>query len=60
MASDVNKVSVIRCVSFEQGRIGWKKLWQVKVPSKVRAFAMKVANNGLPTRVNKKYCHLEQ
>ena len=37
----------------EQGRAGWKKLWQVKVPSKVSVFAMKIVNNGLPTRVNK-------
>ena len=44
----------------EQGRAGWKKLWQVKVPSKVSVFAMKIVSNGLPTRVNKKYRHLEQ
>jgi hypothetical protein len=30
------------------------------VPSKVSVFAIKAANNGLPTRVNKKYRHLEQ
>jgi hypothetical protein len=44
----------------EQGRAGWKKLWQVAVPSKVSVFAMKIVNNRLPTRVNKKYRHLEQ
>lgn len=45
-----------------QGRAGWKKLWQAKVPSKVSFFffAMKIVNNGLPTRVNKKYRHLKQ
>jgi hypothetical protein len=46
--------------SSDQGRAGWKKLWQVRVPSKVSVFAMKAANNGLPTRVNKKYRHLDQ
>ena len=30
------------------------------MPSKVSIFAMKVVNNGLPTRVNKKYRHLKQ
>jgi hypothetical protein len=39
----------------EQGRAAWKKLWQVQVPSKVTVFTMKAANNGLPTRANKKY-----
>jgi hypothetical protein len=46
--------------SSQQGQAGWEKLWQVRVPSKVSIFDMKVANNGLPTRVNKKYRHLEQ
>jgi hypothetical protein len=31
-----------------------------EVPSKVSVFAWKIVNNGLPTRVNKKYRHLEQ
>jgi hypothetical protein len=43
----------------KQGRAAWKKLWQVQVPSKVSVFTMKAANNGLPTRVNKKYRHIE-
>jgi hypothetical protein len=44
----------------EQGRVAWKKVWSVKVPSKVNVFIWKIVNNGLPTRVNKKYRHLEQ
>lgn len=44
----------------DRGRAGWMKVWQVHVPSKVSVFTMKAVNNGLPTRVNKKYRHLVQ
>ena len=46
--------------SSEQGRAVWKKVWSVKVPSKVNVFIWKIVNNGLPTLVNKKHRHLEQ
>ena len=37
----------------------WKKLWNSFVPSKVKVFAWKLANNGLPTKANKYYRHLD-
>lgn len=37
----------------------WKKIWSALIPSKVRVFAWKVVNNGLPTRANKFHRHLE-
>lgn len=38
----------------------WKKLWAVEVSAKVRVHAWKVVNNGLPTRANKCYRHLDE
>jgi hypothetical protein len=31
------------------GRQVWKTLWSAHVPEKVKVFAWKVANNGIPT-----------
>ena len=42
------------------GRKVWKDLWYIKVPEKVKVFAWKVANNGIPTQANKCYRHLVQ
>jgi hypothetical protein len=44
----------------EGERAIWKKIWSVSVPSKVKVFTWKVVRNGLPTRLNKKYRHLEE
>jgi hypothetical protein len=41
-------------------RTVWKSIWRANIPSKVKVFAWKVVRNGLPTRLNKKYRHLEQ
>lgn len=38
----------------------WKKLWKLEVPLKVRVFGWKVIKNGLPTRGNRCYRHLDQ
>jgi len=35
-------------------------LWSAQVPEKVKVFAWKVANNGIPTQANKCYRHLSQ
>jgi hypothetical protein len=43
----------------EGERAIWKKIRRAEVPSKVRVFAWKVVRNGLPTRLNKKYRHLD-
>jgi hypothetical protein len=54
-------VGVVNSTSnSDQGCDAWKKVWRVKVSSKVSVFAWRIINNGLPTPVNKKYCHLEQ
>lgn len=42
------------------GRKVWKDLWYIKVPEKIKVFAWKVANNGIPTQANKCYRHLVQ
>lgn len=42
------------------GRKVWKSLWAAQVPEKVKVFAWKVANNGIPTQANKCYRHLVQ
>lgn len=42
------------------GRKVWKSLWSTQVPEKVKVFAWKVANNGIPTQANKCYRHLVQ
>lgn len=38
--------------SAERERALWKKIWGADVPSKVRVFAWKVINNGLPTSID--------
>jgi hypothetical protein len=42
------------------GRQVWKTLWSAHVPEKVKVFAWKVDNNGIPTEANKCYRHLVQ
>jgi len=42
------------------GRKVWKDLWSTHVPGKVKVFAWKIANNGIPTQANKCYRHLVQ
>jgi hypothetical protein len=46
-------------ITPEGERSVWKSIWRANVPSKVRVFAWKMVRNGLPTRLNKKYRHLE-
>lgn len=41
-------------------RAVWRKLWRLAVPPKVRVFAWKAIQNGLPTRANRHYRHLDQ
>lgn len=38
----------------------WKRIWSAQVPSKVRVFAWKVVNNGLPTKANRCYRRLDE
>lgn len=38
----------------------WKNIWSAPVPSKIRVFAWKVVNNGLPTRANRCYRHMDE
>jgi hypothetical protein len=56
--------------TYEMGDIGsssspegeraiWKKFWKAAVPSKMLVFAWKVIKNGLPTRANRNYRHLD-
>ena len=40
------------------GRKVWKTLWSLNVPEKVKVFAWKIANNGIPTQANKCYRHI--
>lgn len=44
----------------DSSRQSWKKFWKIKIPSKVKAFAWKFINNGLPTNANKCYRHIQQ
>ena len=41
--------------TLADGRKVWKTLWSLNVPEKVKVFAWKIANNGIPTQANKCY-----
>ncbi|GJN40248.1 hypothetical protein PR202_gb29435 [Eleusine coracana subsp. coracana] len=47
-------------LSPEGERKVWGKFWKLRVPSKVKIFGWKIVHNGLPTRANKHYRHLDQ
>ena len=49
----VEKVEVGESLSGDYRTLLWKKIWQLKLPAKIRIFAWKACMEGLPTQLNR-------
>ena len=48
----VEKSEVGECLTSDYRTRLWKKMWQLKLPAKIRIFSWKARMDGLPTRLN--------
>jgi hypothetical protein len=58
---DIHDMGAVGSSSSREGeRTIWKKLWRVPTPSKVKVQAWKIVKDGIPTRANRNYRHMDQ
>ena len=48
----VERTEMGECSTGDRRTPLWKKMWELKLPAKIRIFAWKVCIDGLPTRLN--------